>query len=115
LAVPTSLTHSLATHEEVRRDAPQLAQIVTGIALTLALAAPAVAATSALQPDKLIILSTTDMKGKTLPCGCHVPKGGIARQVGFADSVRQLYSNVVRVDGGGFFPRTTRVPRRRGS
>jgi 2',3'-cyclic-nucleotide 2'-phosphodiesterase (5'-nucleotidase family) len=80
------------------------APLVTGIALALALAAPAHTGTSTLQPDKLIILSTTDMKGKTLPCGCHVPKGGIARQVGFADSVRQLYSNVVRVDGGGFFP-----------
>jgi len=80
------------------------APLVTGIALALALAAPAHTGTSTLQPDKLIILSTTDIKGKTLPCGCHVPKGGIARQVGFADSVRQLYSNVVRVDGGGFFP-----------
>jgi len=55
---------------------------VTGIALALALAAPAHTGTSTLQPDKLIILSTTDMKGKTLPCGCHVPKGGIARFYG---------------------------------
>jgi hypothetical protein len=25
--------------------------------------------TATLQPDKLIILSTTDVKGKTIPCG----------------------------------------------
>src|SRR5262245_33073484 len=79
-------------------------QLVTAVALTLALAAPAVAATAAPQTDKLVILSTTDMKGKTSPCGCHVPKGGLARQVGFADSIRTLYANVVRVDDGGYFP-----------
>jgi 5'-nucleotidase / UDP-sugar diphosphatase len=94
------------------------AQLVTLFALTLGLAAPAAAtpsaaaastsvpaaaATSAPKSDPLVILSTTDMKGKTLPCGCHVPKGGIARQVGFADSIRALYANVVRVDDGGYF------------
>ena len=27
------------------------------------------ASTTSLQPDKLVILSTTDVKGKTSPCG----------------------------------------------
>ncbi len=45
------------------------------LAVVIALAALAVMAGAAsksaavLQPDKLIILSTTDVKGKTSPCG----------------------------------------------
>ena len=69
---------------------------------------PAFAATSSrgscLQPDKLVLLSTTDVKGKTGPCGCHVPKGGLARRAGFADSIRAQFGQVALVDAGGFFP-----------
>jgi 2',3'-cyclic-nucleotide 2'-phosphodiesterase (5'-nucleotidase family) len=54
--------------------------------------------------DSLIILSTTDVIGKTSPCGCHTPKGGLARQATFADSLRRRYANVLWVDNGGFFP-----------
>jgi 2',3'-cyclic-nucleotide 2'-phosphodiesterase (5'-nucleotidase family) len=57
-----------------------------------------------LQPDKLVILSTTDVKGKTGPCGCHVPKGGLARRAGLADSIRAQFGQVALVDAGGFFP-----------
>jgi 2',3'-cyclic-nucleotide 2'-phosphodiesterase (5'-nucleotidase family) len=76
--------------------------------VTLLLAACVSAATSSsgsvLQPDKLVILSTTDVKGKTSPCGCHVPKGGLARRAGFADSIRAQFGQVALVDAGGFFP-----------
>jgi 2',3'-cyclic-nucleotide 2'-phosphodiesterase (5'-nucleotidase family) len=58
---------------------------------------------SCLQPDKLVILSTTDVKGTTGPCGCHVPKGGLARRAGLADSIRAQFGQVALVDAGGFF------------
>jgi 2',3'-cyclic-nucleotide 2'-phosphodiesterase (5'-nucleotidase family) len=61
-------------------------------------------------PDRtntLVILSTTDMKAKTSPCGCHIPKGGLSRQASFADSIRSEYPNVMVVDNGGFFPDDT--------
>jgi 2',3'-cyclic-nucleotide 2'-phosphodiesterase (5'-nucleotidase family) len=57
-----------------------------------------------LQPDKLVILSTTDVKGKTSPCGCHIPKGGLSRRASLADSIRAQYGQVALVDDGGFFP-----------
>ena len=44
------------------------------------------------------------MKGKTSPCGCHIPKGGLARRASFGDSIRREYSQVLVVDGGNFFP-----------
>lgn len=57
-----------------------------------------------LQPDKLVLLSTTDVKGKTVPCGCHVPKGGLARRATFVDSMKTSFGQVLLVDNGGFFP-----------
>jgi len=57
-----------------------------------------------LQPDKLVVLSTTDVKGKMGPCGCHIPKGGLARRAGLADSIRAQFSQVALVDAGGFLP-----------
>ena len=57
-----------------------------------------------LKPDKLVILSTTDVKGKTVPCGCHIPKGGLSRRASYIDSVRTTYGQVLVVDNGGFFP-----------
>lgn len=72
------------------------------------LAAPAGAApgttTPVLRPDHLLVLSTTDVKGKTGPCGCHVPKGGLARRATYADSMRAMYGQLLLVDNGGFFP-----------
>jgi 5'-nucleotidase/UDP-sugar diphosphatase len=64
-------------------------------AWTSAAAAPA---------SKLVILSTTDVRGKTSPCGCHTPKGGFARRVSYADSIRQSHPSLLIVDSGGFFP-----------
>ena len=57
-------------------------------------------------PDTLVVFSTTDMKGKTSPCGCHVPKGGFARIAAYADSVRALHPATVFLDAGGSFPET---------
>jgi hypothetical protein len=74
-------------------------------ALLAALLAPAGArAPAAATTNRLIILSTTDLKGKTSPCGCHTPKGGLARLASFADSVRNLEPRTLLVDAGGFFP-----------
>jgi 2',3'-cyclic-nucleotide 2'-phosphodiesterase (5'-nucleotidase family) len=66
-----------------------------------AASAPAVGLGAA---DSLVVLSTTDVIGKTSPCGCHTPKGGLARQQTFADSLRRRYANVLWVDNGNFFP-----------
>lgn len=60
-------------------------------------AAPAVA-------DRLVILSTTDVQGKTGPCGCATPKGGFSRRAALADSLRALNPNLLVVDNGGYFP-----------
>ncbi|MFN8588331.1 MAG: multiheme c-type cytochrome [Candidatus Eisenbacteria bacterium] len=72
----------------------------------IALAALGAAPTPVRDPDHLFVLSTTDVKGKTSPCGCHTPKGGLARRAAFADSVRAEHGQVVLVDAGGFYPET---------
>jgi hypothetical protein len=46
-----------------------LAAVVLALCVALLPAGSALAADTILQPDKLIILSTTDVKGKTSPCG----------------------------------------------
>jgi hypothetical protein len=43
--------------------------MVAALAAFLALAGATTSKAPILQPDKLIILSTTDVKGKTSPCG----------------------------------------------
>ncbi len=55
---------------------------------------------------KLVILTTTDVMAKTSPCGCHTPKGGLARRAAFLDSVRASRGDVLVLDAGGFFPPT---------
>ena len=79
--------------------------ITAALALSLAVSS-ALAASSlpVLQPDKLLVLSTTDVRGKTSPCGCHVPKGGLSRRASLVDSLRLSYGQVLLVDNGGFFP-----------
>lgn len=52
----------------------------------------------------LVLLSTTDVKGKSSPCGCHTPKGGLARRAALADSLRAANANLLVVDTGGYFP-----------
>ena len=58
------------------------------------------------RPGALIVLSTTDLKGRTSPCGCHTPKGGFARIGTALDSVRAAGRPAVYVDAGGSFPET---------
>jgi hypothetical protein len=50
------------------------------------------------------IVTTTDVMGKTSPCGCHTPKGGLARRAAFLDSLRSRRDDVLVLDAGGFFP-----------
>lgn len=82
--------------------------LAAGVAL-LALAASGARAqgapaASGAPADEIVILSTSDVKGKTVPCGCSTPKGGLARRAGFADSLRKEHPNLLVVDSGGFFP-----------
>ena len=77
------------------------AALAAMLAATLLGAAPAPR-----DPSRLVVLSTTDVKGKTSPCGCHTPKGGFARRATYVDSVRAVNDQVLLVDGGGFFPET---------
>jgi hypothetical protein len=44
------------------------------------------------------------LKGKTSPCGCHVPKGGFARMAAFLDSSRAARRTTLYLDAGGYFP-----------
>jgi 2',3'-cyclic-nucleotide 2'-phosphodiesterase (5'-nucleotidase family) len=64
------------------------------------------------QPDKLVVLSTSDVKGKTSPCGCHIPKGGLSRRASFTDSVRADFGQVLVVDAGFFMPEHDEAPYR---
>src|SRR5207248_11800625 len=56
--------------------------------------------------SRVLVVTTTDVTGKTSPCGCHTPKGGLARRATFLDSVRAVRRNVVVLDAGGLFPVT---------
>ena len=53
---------------------------------------------------RLVVVGTADLKGKTSPCGCHVPKGGFARMAAFLDSTRAAGATVLVLDAGGSFP-----------
>ena len=81
-----------------------LLQLLLTYSALIVAAFPAASKTPILKPDQLVILSVTDVKGKTSPCGCHTPKGGLSRQASYIDSIRADYGQVVWVDNGGFFP-----------
>ncbi|MBI5168321.1 MAG: hypothetical protein HZA61_02415 [Candidatus Eisenbacteria bacterium] len=83
-----------------------LRHVRTAVSFALALSMLGATPRPVRDPDHLIVLSTTDVKGKTSPCGCHTPKGGLARRAAFVDSVRAEHDQVVLVDAGGFFPET---------
>ena len=88
-----------------RRTAILLAGILFATVAASMPAARLGAATAPVKrPDQLVILSTTDVKGKMSPCGCHVPKGGFSRRAAFADSLRGDYGQMVIVDCGGWYP-----------
>ena len=55
-------------------------------------------------PAELLVLGTTDLKGRTSPCGCHTPKGGFARSAWVLDSLRAEGAAYLYVDAGGAFP-----------
>ena len=74
------------------------------LALPLALGGSRPARAAAAPPDTLVVLSTTDLKGKTSPCGCHVPKGGFARIAAVLDSSRAMRPATLYLDAGGYFP-----------
>jgi len=82
---------------------PRLLDSALALALSFALGGshPARAAGAT---DTLVVLSSTDLKGKTSPCGCHVPKGGFARMAAFLDSSRAALRTTLYLDAGGYFP-----------
>jgi len=49
--------------------AVRLTALLAALVTIAALAGAATKAAKVLEPDKLVILSTTDVKGKTSPCG----------------------------------------------
>src|SRR5262245_6647665 len=55
-------------------------------------------------PGALTLIATTDLKGRTSPCGCHTPKGGFARSAYVLDSLRSAGAAYLYVDAGGAFP-----------
>ena len=58
------------THVSLRKLAARMRLVVALLALAVLALVGATALSDTLkQPDKLIILSTTDVKGKTSPCG----------------------------------------------
>jgi hypothetical protein len=74
------------------------------LSATLIGGVPASVARSSDAPSDIAILSVSDVKGKTSPCGCHTPKGGLSRQASFIDSVRASGRPLLILDNGGFFP-----------
>ncbi len=83
----------------------RLSPMPLGVALVIGLACAgpvARAAAPVLEPDKLLVLSTTDVRGETGPCGCHIPKGGLSRRASYVDSLRAIYGQVMLVDAGNF-------------
>ncbi len=89
-----------------RRSSLRVAAAALALALGMALLVswpPANRAASA-PAARLVVLSSSDMKGKTSPCGCHTPMGGLARWSGFVDSTRTADGDVLVVVDGGFFP-----------
>jgi 2',3'-cyclic-nucleotide 2'-phosphodiesterase (5'-nucleotidase family) len=79
--------------------APALAAATLATVVALAGAVPRAHAA-----DAITLCTLNDVKGKTSPCGCHVPKGGLARQAWFVDSLRALGGPLWLVDNGGFSP-----------
>jgi hypothetical protein len=81
------------------------AAALTALALPFASDARTGGASAGAAPTRpLLVVSNTDLKGKTGPCGCHTPKGGFARRETFIDSLRSVSDRVVAVDCGGWFP-----------
>ena len=75
------------------------------------LLAAASAPTATKEPGKLIILSTTDVKGKTPPAA-DIPPRGAWPAGSFIDSIRADYPRSLVVDNGGSSRRRTRTGRR---
>jgi 2',3'-cyclic-nucleotide 2'-phosphodiesterase (5'-nucleotidase family) len=95
----------LSENPRVRHALKSLAPAcVLLLALPLALGGPRPVRAAGAPPDTLVVLSTTDLKGKTSPCGCHIPKGGFARIAAFLDSARAVRRATLYLDAGGFFP-----------
>jgi hypothetical protein len=75
------------------------------VALLLAVGGSrATLAAGATPPGEIVLVGSADLKGKTSPCGCHIPRGGFARMAAFLDSTRARGAPVLFVDAGGAFP-----------
>lgn len=81
-------------------------------AAILALAFAFAPAAASADPKTVAILSTTDAVGELKPCGCHTPKGGLARVASLVDSTRIKYGEVLVVEAGDFAPDVSRTHER---
>jgi 2',3'-cyclic-nucleotide 2'-phosphodiesterase (5'-nucleotidase family) len=70
----------------------------------LPLASASAAGSENVGKDDLVIVSTADVRGSFLPCGCTIPKGGLPRRAALIDSARALHHRLLVVDGGAVFP-----------
>lgn len=83
---------------------PRHRDLVLGLLVMLSTLLGGSRAASAPPPSRLVVVGVADLKGKTSPCGCHIPKGGFARMAAFLDSTRATGAPVVFLDAGGSFP-----------
>jgi 2',3'-cyclic-nucleotide 2'-phosphodiesterase (5'-nucleotidase family) len=65
------------------------------------------ASQGALTQKILPVLSSSDAIGKITPCGCHTPKGGLARIASVIDSTKIKYGDALVVEAGDFAPERT--------
>ena len=91
---------------------PSLAPASFFVAAALVLGLGAAPATAKSGPVVVPILSTTDAVGELKPCGCHTPKGGLARVASLVDSTRIKYGEALVVEAGDFAPDVTRTHER---
>lgn len=86
------------------RRARALRSLLAGLATSLLVLAAWRATAAGRSPDHVTVISVSDLKGKTSPCGCSIPKGGFGRMASFVDSVRARGGPLLLVDAGGSFP-----------
>jgi hypothetical protein len=68
-AQPAAPFHPTENHVSMKSLAVRLSALLAALVTMALLAGAAARSAKVLEPDKLVILSTTDVKGKTSPCG----------------------------------------------
>lgn len=92
----------------MRHDRSPVARAATTLLILLLVTVAGAPAAVAKSAGTLTVLSTTDAVGAIKPCGCHTPKGGLARIASLVDSTRIKEGDVVLVEAGDFAPDAAR-------